>query len=174
MPLADIRPEHAGHKMRIAGLCVRAGDSTKERSEADDCCATLSSITAVDTEANLAVVAYNKAALLIDYSLCLSEEAIQDRQGGDSATHRFTASYSAQHRTALPTLKSKVMIIGDLVSREGESAEEVVADHGALPGVILQATLFKECLDLDLQVWEQAARVESRAVWDEYEKRRQR
>lgn len=135
------------------------------------------SITALDMQSNVAVIQYGKAALVVDYSLCLSEEAIDDRQSRarisqhhGKATHEqsCTPSYSAQYRTALPELKSKMMVVGELAQSDNTGMHSL---SYVLQGITLQAMLLKECLDLDMDVWERAARVESQSRWDEATKR---
>lgn len=130
------------------------------------------SITALDIENSLAILQHGEAGLLIDYCLCLSHEAIDDRSSGSS---RRGAEYSKQYRTALPELKSKMMVMGELVhAGENTKSELSGGRDGIVPGILLQATLLKECIDLDLALWERAARVESQARWSEVEQRQRR
>ncbi|CAO1629597.1 unnamed protein product [Sympodiomycopsis kandeliae] len=142
IPLSDLRREHVGSKVRIAGF-----------------------ITAIDEDKSKAIIAYKESSLIIDYSLCLSEESIRDRQ--DSLTPR-----GKEYRTGLPILKYKMIVMGDLIGAddsEDELRTSTLADP--LPGITLQATLIKEAINLDMSIWETAARTESQSRWEEIARR---
>ncbi|PWN30661.1 hypothetical protein BDZ90DRAFT_257731 [Jaminaea rosea] len=121
LPLEDIRIDHAGAKVRVAGCLVSYDEAT-----------------------SLGLLSHKQATLLVDLTACLQDLRLVD--------------------------KPMLMLIGDLERFENELPESlhIVEDRVAPPieDLLLCVHLVKRCDGLDMQVWDEAARMESRARWE--------